>query len=174
MPKEVIHDPTPMRLMDSLCQCSKHAPTFAVGEIGGRAWIQHDVLCDDQCPAIGVGDEHPFRLAESDRTEQSTPFAIEVAWGRETHLQVATINLPLTTGEDARSKELQIIREALEFLAPPVLTAEAADWKGKAEAAAWMLNSMARGLYVDLNRDRANKLIKVLKRARDQAFGADE
>lgn len=179
MPKEVIHDPTPIRLMDSLCQCEKHAPYLhGSTNIGGRAWVQHEVLCDEGCPSIGVGDGHPFRLVESERSEQSTPFAIEVAWGRETHLQLATINLPLQTGDDARTKELQTIREALEYLAVDpaggLPSEEAADWKGKALDAAWVLNTMARGLYVDLNRDRTNRLIKVLKRARDQAFGADE
>lgn len=30
------------------------------------------------------------------------------------------------------------------------------------------------GIYADLNRDQINKLIRNLRRARDQAFGADE
>ena len=30
------------------------------------------------------------------------------------------------------------------------------------------------GIYVDLDRDRINRLIRYLRRARDQAFGKDE
>lgn len=32
----------------------------------------------------------------------------------------------------------------------------------------------ADSLYIDLNRDQINRLIKFLRKARDQAYGADE
>lgn len=36
------------------------------------------------------------------------------------------------------------------------------------------LNDPNRGWWVDVSRDEINRLIKVLRKARDQAYGADE
>jgi hypothetical protein len=65
----------------------------------------------------------------------SSPLALEVLWGRNSYVQVASINLPLkeTNPHDPVS-----------------------------------------GFYVDLDRPMINKAIRVLRRARDQAYGADE
>jgi hypothetical protein len=64
-----------------------------------------------------------------------TPLAVEVAWGANTYVQIASINL---------------VEKAKDPYAPE------------------------SGFYADLDRPMINKLIKVLRRARDQAYGADE
>lgn len=164
MPKEVIHDPTPLPVMVAMCQCEKHAPTWSSGTTGGRSWIEHGTVCDDSCASL-LSSAHPIRMMRSEHDGNSTPTAIEVAWGRDTHLQIATVNLPLQ--QDGESLETKLIFDALAKLGG---TPERYD----AEAATRILTTMAGGMYVDLDRDRTNKLIKTLKRARDQAFGADE
>lgn len=73
---------------------------------------------------------------DSARGDNSTPFAVEVKWGRDTFVQLASINL----SEDDKLEEFE-------------------------PEAGW---------YVDLDRAMINKLIKSLRRARDQAYGADE
>jgi len=40
--------------------------------------------------------------------------------------------------------------------------------------AEWMILSAGNGYYVDLDRESINRLIRNLRRARDQAFGRDE
>lgn len=65
----------------------------------------------------------------------SSPLAVEVAWGQNTYVQLASINLA-KKAEDPYSPEA--------------------------------------GFYTDLDRRLINKLIKVLRRARDQAYGPDE
>ena len=78
----------------------------------------------------------PKELIHQDGIEvggsNSTPFAIQVSWGRDTHVQMATIDL---------TKE-------------PFLP--------------------EHGWFVDMDRAMINRTIKALRRARDQAFGADE
>lgn len=65
----------------------------------------------------------------------SSPLAVEVSWGQNTYVQIASVNLP-KKAEDPYGPE--------------------------------------SGFYTDLDRGMINKLIKVLRRARDQAYGADE
>lgn len=60
------------------------------------------------------------------------PVAVEVSWGRATHVQLATVR---PDGSEESGKE---------------------------------------GVYSDLTREQINKLIRLLRKARDQAFGADE
>ena len=60
------------------------------------------------------------------------PIGVEVSWGREGFVQVATTNLD---------------KEQFE---------------------------MSRGWFVTLNRNEINRLIRFLRKARDQAYGADE
>lgn len=68
-------------------------------------------------------------------TENSSPLAVEVGWGRNTYVQIASLNLE--------------VKET------------------KPDTTEW-------GWFVDLDRPMINKLIRVLRRARDQAYGADE
>lgn len=58
--------------------------------------------------------------------------AVEVHWGRDMLVEIASVNLT----KEQHTEE--------------------------------------RGWFTELNRDAINKLIKVLRRARDQAYGADE
>lgn len=63
---------------------------------------------------------------------RSTPLAVEISWGVNDYVQLASVNL-----------------QAERY------TPEA-------------------GFYTDLDRPMINKVIKVLRRARDQAYGPDE
>lgn len=62
----------------------------------------------------------------------STPYAVEVTWGRDGAVQLSTVHLQ---------------REQY---------------------------TPERGYFVDLDRGMVNRLIRVLRRARDQAYGTDE
>ena len=78
---------------------------------------------------------HDDRLVEPQgpgEPHNSTPYAIEVSWGRDTSIQIASINLQ----REPYSEE--------------------------------------RGWFVTLERPMVNQVIRVLRRARDQALGADE
>lgn len=158
MPREVIHDDTPIVEYSTLCQCTKHAPAYETGSIGGRAWVDHDVLCDVDCPSL-LTDAHPTRSVVKS-SDQSTPMAIDVRWGREMDVQIGTIDLQARDGHDVWLDR--------------ALVAVKTEGSTAREEAVRLLGSRASGLYVTLDRDHINKLIKVLKRARDQAYGADE
>jgi hypothetical protein len=98
--------------------------------------------------------------------------AVEVTWGRDSYVQIATIDLPGRSGDDIW---LQRALESVTALGTRIgLSEDAVVAMTNAEEAVRLLGSRATGLYADLHRDNINKLIKVLKRARDQAFGADE
>jgi hypothetical protein len=73
------------------------------------------------------------------------PVAIDVAWGRGTHVQMATLSHP----------ELPSLSGSLEFTTTPD-------------------EPTRQGFYVDMSRESINRLIRVLRKARDQAFGVDE
>jgi hypothetical protein len=168
MPREVIHDDTPIVEYSTLCQCATHAPAYEAGDIGGRAWVDHDVLCDQNCPSV-MTDAHPTRNVVKN-SDQSTPMAIEVRWGREMDVQIATIDLQARDGNDVwLERALSEVRAHSD----KENDAERAH-RLSIEEAVRLLGSRAGGLYLTLDRDHINKLIKVLKRARDQAYGADE
>lgn len=78
-------------------------------------------------------------------------FDIVVAWGRDTHVQVAT------TANDADSR-LRGWTESVDGV----------------EAPAGSSFTMFDGWHVDLTRQQVNDLIRVLRKARDQAYGRDE
>lgn len=61
-----------------------------------------------------------------------TTFAVEVGWGRDSFVQIGSVD---------QSREQY---------------------------------SPERGYFIDLDRQSINRLIRVLRRARDQAYGADE
>lgn len=65
------------------------------------------------------------------RYPNSTQFVTEVMWGRDSHVQIATVN----TGEPEMAE--------------------------------------VRGWHADLDREGINRLIRTLRKARDQAYGAD-
>ncbi len=78
-------------------------------------------------------------------------FDVTVAWGRDTHVQIATV----ANDADTRLRE----------------------WAEHADGAETQPGSSFRmfdGWHVDLTRPQVNDLIRVLRRARDQAFGRDE
>ena len=68
----------------------------------------------------------------SNEEKFEAPFYLQIIWGRENGVQVATTNPDAPIG------------------------------------------SIENGLYVDLGRAEINHAIRVLRRARDQAFGRDE
>ena len=78
---------------------------------------------------------HDDRLVEPQQDGEpynSTPFAVDVSWGRDTSVQIGSINLQ----REPYTEE--------------------------------------RGWFVTLDRGLTNQLIRVLRKARDQAYGADE
>ncbi len=78
-------------------------------------------------------------------------FDVTVAWGRDTNVQVATA----ANDADKRLRE----------------------WTEVADGAETQPGTSFRlfdGWHVDLTRQQVNDLIRVLRRARDQAFGRDE
>lgn len=78
-------------------------------------------------------------------------FDVEVNWSRVGgHVQVATVVPPAETADG-----------------PESLAALMAGWTEETKAT-------ATGLYATLDRDGINRLIRVLRRARDQSFGRDE
>lgn len=83
---------------------------------------------------------------------------VEVRWNREVgYLQMATKSVDAVTGEDYWPKleaiEVEPNGEPVELV-----------------AAEWQLC----GFYTTMDRRGINELIRVLRRARDQAFGRDE
>lgn len=77
-------------------------------------------------------------------------FPVEVSWGREhAYVQIGAI-----MKEPQNDLEPQNLQELLESWGPSAST--------------------ARGLFAQLDREALNKLIRVLRRARDQAYGKDE
>lgn len=83
-------------------------------------------------------------------------FDVEVRWGRDSSdVQIATVMPPAQTSE-----------------APQNLAQLVASWD---DACGDPENpDGARGLYSSLDRHAINELIRVLRKARDQAFGRDE
>lgn len=73
-------------------------------------------------------------------------FTIKVGWDRDSNIQVASL-------ADEGEKRVR-----------DILAAEERDPTGR----------VFDGWYVTLDRDGVNKLIRTLRRARDQAFGRDE
>lgn len=68
--------------------------------------------------------------------EQSTPFAVEVQWGRDSDVRIGSVNLENSDGEKRFTSEY--------------------------------------GWFATLRRQDVNVLIRVLRKARDQAYGVDE
>jgi hypothetical protein len=77
-------------------------------------------------------------------------FRVEVRWSRDSYVQLATV-MP----EPRTSDEPQNLAELM---------------------SGWGTDTAdgARGLYSTLGRTEINDLIRILRRARDQAFGRDE
>jgi len=81
---------------------------------------------------------------------KSSMFDVELRWGRLEAVQIATVM------KDPQSSD-----------SPTNLRDLVATWEdGTAD--------VATGLYVDLDRDTINALIRSLRRARDAVFGKDE
>src|SRR5947207_9316654 len=92
-------------------------------------------------------------------TQTNTPFDVIVAWGRDTDVQVAS------TAADADER----LRNWVETDSgnPPHAGDPTATEPGTSFR-------MFDGWYASLDRAGVNKLIRVLRTARDQAFGRDE
>lgn len=85
---------------------------------------------------------------------------VEVSWGRETdYVQVVSKVIDRFTGDP-------YVKNPDEVLSP-----RAARTVDEMEAP---VPRFTDGMYVDLDRRGINDLIRVLRRARDQAFGRDE
>ena len=89
-----------------------------------------EIIHDDSL----VGEERALALGVN--PDNSTPLAVEVGWGRDATVQIATINLQNGDGDKRYTSEY--------------------------------------GWFTELNRSMVNRLIQVLRKARDQAYGADE
>lgn len=122
------------------------------------------------------------------------PPSVNVSWGPDTHVQIATTtyeDIPfwwqvLASGwdEEETEKRLSVLGE----LARSVVDQHAAVDNGEtgrgespaSEVGRSLLNALDTtygpmdGMYVSLNRRKINDLIRVLRRARDSAFGRDE
>lgn len=106
-------------------------------------------------------DERPY--GEGNPAASSV---VEVRWDRETgYFQIATKCIERSTGEDylppapvMEAIEVPADGSMVELLAPEISTFIPAQ----------------QGWYVGLDRRGINDLIRVLRRARDQAFGRDE
>lgn len=82
--------------------------------------------------------------------DQARMFNVELKWSNEgSHVQIATVVPPAQTAE-----------------APASLGALVDSWSREDRY-------LATGLYATLDRNGINRLIRALRRARDQAFGAD-
>lgn len=87
-----------------------------------------------------------------------TPFDVIVSWSRDGTVQVAT------TAADAG--------ERLSRWTEEVPSGSPTDGPTKTEPGSRF--DYFDGWHVDLDRQRVNELIRILRRARDQAFGRDE
>lgn len=114
---------------------------------------------------------------------------VEVTWGRDTFAQVAVCydDRPMVEPRELDSSLRRRQRDAIRsFLADPAYAPEAVEaieavrepsvaigkndptGSGETEAIA-----IPRGLWCDLDRHGINRLIRTLRKARDQAYGAD-
>ena len=95
------------------------------------------------------GEDVPFTDDSSVRT------LIDLSWSRDAgHVQLGTIAVDASTGDS-----LNIV-ERFGSISVPAEEHECP--------------SISGGLYLQLNREAINRLIRQLRRARDQAFGRDE
>jgi hypothetical protein len=92
-------------------------------------------------------------------SESIDQFDVTVSWNRTGTVQIAT------TAADA-DRRLRNWAEVTD-MPPP------GDHEGTPSAPGTSFK-LFDGWHVDLDRDRVNALIRVLRRARDQAFGRDE
>ena len=99
--------------------------------------------------------------------------AVEVRWGRETgYFQIATKCLDAFTGETYVPPSVEV----QPTFAPGTVQATSPDepqFIGELIAVEGPM-PVQEGFYVNLDRRGINELIRVLRRARDQAFGRDE
>lgn len=98
-------------------------------------------------------------------TIRSEGFDVEVTWGRDQcHVQVATVIQP----PKAPTRTQPTPSGPIETESPASLGTLVASWSDEEK-------HTARGLHATLaRRHDVNELIRVLRRARDQAFGRDE
>lgn len=85
---------------------------------------------------------------------------VELTWSREAeHVQLVTKCVEATSGETYR---------------PPLEATEVPHGSNMVEVVDLPEPRFQDGFYVTLNRDGINRLIRNLRRARDQAYGRDE
>ena len=85
---------------------------------------------------------------------------VDLSWSREAgHVQIATIAVDAATGD-----ALNIVERFGSVSAS----------SGDDESTKHECPVISGGLYMQLDRDGCNRLIRNLRRARDQAFGRDE
>lgn len=88
-------------------------------------------------------------------------FDVRVGWERDSCVQVATEMREPTTPEGPKNLH-ELVRQWEAIPLPPEVESIPLSEYG------------SRGLYATLDREGINQLIRVLRRARDQAFGRDE
>lgn len=122
------------------------------------------------------------------------PPSVTVSWGKDTYVQVATItyeSIPfwwqvLANGRDENDTEERlavlgdILRSVVNFNAGYDTPSPGRVESPASEVGRAFLNALDTtygpldGMFVSLNRTKINDLIRVLRRARDSAFGRDE
>lgn len=106
---------------------------------------------------MGVGEMPKERIQSPSHPEMD----VTVAWNREQYVQVAS------TCVDADRR----LREWVEMDAHDAAEGEERELKSTKPGTSF---KHFHGWHVDLDRYQINELIRVLRRARDQAFGRDE
>lgn len=94
---------------------------------------------------------------------RTSPFEVIVGWNKEGCVQVAT------TAPDA-DERLRAWTEVGQAVAPAGITMTGAEFVTPAGSSFKMFD----GWHVELERHEVNDLIRLLRRARDAAFGRDE
>lgn len=96
-------------------------------------------------------------------------FDVDVAWGKDAcYVQVGTV-IPAYQGEPGVGDASSItnLRQLIESWDRHAAQ-DTSDEQGRKSDA-----DLARGLYATLDRAAVNRLVQTLRKARDQAFGAD-
>jgi hypothetical protein len=108
--------------------------------------------------------------------DQSSMYDIQVGWSRDGHVQLGVET------SDGKSIASRLVYPAVKewtdserkkFSEDRVSNATAGKWLTDGEIGVAICSAKFTGLWGTLDREGCNRLIRVLRRARDQAFGAD-
>ena len=113
------------------------------------------------------GELLPFPDSEEDA--EALVNAVDVSWSREAEfVQLTTKTIYDSDGGDYYPPSIEVTPSV------PVGNIHYSYSSGGASSTATSTELISPGQYVQLDRPAINRLIRVLRRARDQAFGKDE